>query len=533
MLKLYKIGLTSFAIFLLILSLITNAQNNDTLISKVDWVNGFQGIAEEIATDISGNSYAVGIFKESINIETEELVSNGVYDIFLIKYDFDGNLVWAKSFGENGSDFVKDICLDKNGDIYITGSISVDATIIDAGNVEMFLAKYDKDGNKVWFKKSGGRFDDVGNSVCLDKKGNIFVTGKFSSYALFDSVMVTGAAQNNFFIAKYDPNGSLLWVQKASSDYSVYSGSSFGLGVATDNKGNCFVTGYYNDVAFFENIELNSSGGSDFFIVKYDSSGQLLWANDGGGGTADVGTSVAIDDNGNCYATGYLNNSAIFDNIPLLHFGSFVAKYNSTGTIIWAKKINEFAHGQDILITKDNLLQLTGYGDGNYFSSLYDLDGDLVEAQKTNSGHVNGKGISTDSNGNIYICGGLYFGETTIFDNYSLNGSNFDSFLLKLSSNITSISVDESKSLLFSIYQNYPNPFNPTTKIRYYISRRSQVKVEVFNSIGQKISTLINRVINPGQHEIFFNADNLASGVYYYRIYINELSIKKKMLLIR
>jgi hypothetical protein len=81
--------------------------------------------------------------------------------------------------------------------------------------------------------------------------------------------------------------------------------------------------------------------------------------------------------------------------------------------------------------------------------------------------------------------------------------------------------------------QNYPNPFNPTTTIRYALPKRSQVQLIVYNTLGQKIAALVNGGIDAGYHAIQFDASNLASGVYFYRLVAGSYVNTKKLLLIR
>jgi concanavalin A-like lectin/glucanase superfamily protein/type IX secretion system substrate protein len=85
----------------------------------------------------------------------------------------------------------------------------------------------------------------------------------------------------------------------------------------------------------------------------------------------------------------------------------------------------------------------------------------------------------------------------------------------------------------FSLKQNYPNPFNPSTKIEYILPKAEQVKIEIFNLLGQKIKTLINKQMPAGSHEIEFTAKDLPSGVYLYRIEAGEFQEVKKMVLLK
>ena len=85
----------------------------------------------------------------------------------------------------------------------------------------------------------------------------------------------------------------------------------------------------------------------------------------------------------------------------------------------------------------------------------------------------------------------------------------------------------------YIISNNYPNPFNPTTTIKYPLPKSEKVKIEIFNLLGQKISTLLNKQMPAGSHEVEFTAKDLPSGVYLYRIEAGEFHETKKMILIK
>jgi exo beta-1,2-glucooligosaccharide sophorohydrolase (non-reducing end) len=96
---------------------------------------------------------------------------------------------------------------------------------------------------------------------------------------------------------------------------------------------------------------------------------------------------------------------------------------------------------------------------------------------------------------------------------------------------LTAVGEESSIELGFELYDNYPNPFNPSTIIQYSIPKSTNVKLEVFNFIGEKIYTLVNETKQPGNYEVTFNAENLSSGVYFYKISTNGFSDVKKLLL--
>lgn len=97
----------------------------------------------------------------------------------------------------------------------------------------------------------------------------------------------------------------------------------------------------------------------------------------------------------------------------------------------------------------------------------------------------------------------------------------------------TDIVTKETQPMQFRLFNNYPNPFNPTTRIKFTVSKRSEIKLIVYNLLGQEIQILFNGLIGSGEHEIEFDGSNLSSGTYIFRLVTSEGIYSKKMLLIK
>ena len=98
---------------------------------------------------------------------------------------------------------------------------------------------------------------------------------------------------------------------------------------------------------------------------------------------------------------------------------------------------------------------------------------------------------------------------------------------------ITGIELERDKNISYSLSNNYPNPFNPSTKINYSIKNQSYVTLKVFDVLGREVKTLVNKEQSQGNYSIDFDAANLTSGVYFYRIQAGEFVDTKKMILMK
>jgi hypothetical protein len=104
------------------------------------------------------------------------------------------------------------------------------------------------------------------------------------------------------------------------------------------------------------------------------------------------------------------------------------------------------------------------------------------------------------------------------------------------------LSLDDSDSVVepgptiperTELLANYPNPFNPSTTIQYRLSSDSNVKIDVFNSVGRKVATILDQQQQAGEYDITFNADNFSSGIYFYRLQTSDFVRTRSMVLIK
>lgn len=311
-----------------------------------------------------------------------------------------------------------------------------------------------------WAATAGGFGSDIGYGIALDPAGNSLVTGTFNGTATFGATTLTSAGQSDVFVAKYDPNGLLLWARRAGG-----AGFDGGAGIAVDASGSAYIIGSFEGVATFGATSLiNSSAVSytDLFVAKYDPAGNLVWVR--GTGTdfaADTGTAIAVDSVGNVLITGRsvqdTFGAAALNNIGRI----FVAKYDPAGNPIWARKAGSFSGGNfdtgtgigadaagNVYVTGTFLspvadfggVLLTNLGSGDIFLSKYDPAGTLQWVRQAGgSGDDRPNGIAVDAAGNAHIVG--EFSGTAGFGvtNLASAGGAADVFIAKFNPSGTAI----------------------------------------------------------------------------------------------
>ena len=362
-------GTATFGPFML-----TSAGGNDIFVAKYDangnvlWVRSAGGDLLDsgigVAVDAAGNSYVTGQYQGTATFGPVTLISTGVLDIFVAKYDTSGNVLWATRAGGAASDFGNGIAVDAAGNSYVTGGYLATAnfgpfTLTSAGEYDIFVVKYDTNGNVLWAQSGGGTLSDEGPSVAVDAAGNSYVTGSYRDTATFGPVTLTSAGSLDIFVVKYDGSGNVLWALSAGGPSSGgLQGSDRSAAIAVDEAGNTYVTGLFaqgGGTATFGPFTLTSAGEYDIFVVKYDTNGNVLWAQSAGGTSGDDGLGIALDTARNSYVTGRYNETATFGSFMLTSADAtdiFVVKYDTKGNVLWAQSAGGTATqvGYDIAV---------------------------------------------------------------------------------------------------------------------------------------------------------------------------------------
>ncbi len=361
-----------------------------------------------VSVDLAGNIYVTGYYDDtSFNlydashngaVKSEITLPSVGSDAFLVKYDTDGKALWGTIMGGVNLSAGYGVSLDSSGNSYVTGFYNdtsfnlYDASGNEAvpslitlpsadGSDNVFLVKYDTNGQAIWGTIMGGVNLSAGYGVSLDSSGNSYVTGFYNdtSFNLYDAsdntakpslITLPSAGDGtdgsyNTFLVKYDTNGQAVWG-------TIMGGVnlSAGYGVSLDSSGNSYVTGFYNDTSFnlydasingatLSEITLPSadSNNNDAFLVKYNTDGQALWGTLMGGVNQSAGLGVSVDLAGNSYVTGRYTdtsfnlydasgNTAALSNITLPTGGdgkgdddngddTFLVKYNTNGKALW------------------------------------------------------------------------------------------------------------------------------------------------------------------------------------------------------
>jgi hypothetical protein len=272
-----------------------------------------------MGTDIHGNVYTAGKFEQNAIFGGDSVICQGNHDIYLVQYDSSGNKKWIRTAGGPLGDYAHAMACDRSANVYVAGEIEgtdpikfvgTSTTLTGHGGNDAFIAKYDLTGNLLWAVCGGGAGDDKAQAVGFDAAGNSYITGFFEDTAWFGNFTLYSQGTRDIFIVKYDPNGNCLWAKSAGS-----TGIDEGQGMICDASGNVYLCGRISNGATFGSTTITNFHNTNYFdayVAKYATDGTLSWVKNMGGDVDDDAWAITMDANGKIYATGEYNAYAEF-----------------------------------------------------------------------------------------------------------------------------------------------------------------------------------------------------------------------------
>jgi len=377
----------------------------------LDWVKAAGGRYDQYTGAISAgsNNTAViaGYFHDRIAFEEgdpDETVfepDNTFHDAFFAAYTDSGEFEYAGMITGSHRQYASAVEMHKDGTLYMTGTFEVEGvfglgepnetTCYSIGgdyHPDMFIARYETDGGLMWAGRAGTTEEDSGNTTGRDiavlPDGSVLVTGAFESTTVFgpgepnETVMpALSEPDPTIFIAKYSAGGDLIWVKSAGGEDGCT-----GEGIAALIDGSFYIAGDYSGTAVFGRGESNETGISSFargdiYIARYNSDGSLEWVRSAGSTEEDYIAAIAIAPDQDVLVLGCFIDTTVFalgqeNETSLVAYGgrrdldTFIARYNSDGTLEWVRQIGGHAHdwARDIVLFPDGSFAVTGWFEG-------------------------------------------------------------------------------------------------------------------------------------------------------------------------
>ncbi len=377
----------------------------DIFIQKLDsvgnlaWVRSVGAMEQEyqvsIVADTAEDLYVAGSFKGTADLDpgpgTINSISSGDYDVFIMKLNALGNLLWVKQIGGNLADGTTAIALDKSGNVLILGNYQQTVDFDPGSGVfnmtapysQTFILKLNSSGNFIWAKTIG---DPIGRDIAVDLNESIYVVGDFYGTVdadpgpgVFHLTSADPTATSDAYILKLDRSGDFAWALSWGG-----RGTDDAWTVAVGTNQEIYIGGIFRDTTDIDpgaaTASFISAGLTDRYILKLDSTGAFIWGNTLGSSSWDRVTDMRTDTNGNIYSTGFI--TGIVDVDPgsgIYNLGDpgdqfiYVQKLDTHGDFEWAVAFGgDFSGGRGQSIAVD----LAGfvYATGAFIGPLVDFD---------------------------------------------------------------------------------------------------------------------------------------------------------------
>ncbi|GAB3713817.1 hypothetical protein GCM10027592_53320 [Spirosoma flavus] len=328
------------------------------------WQKTLGGTQTDYATALtSTNDGGMVIAGYTSSTDGDVTGQHGGGDFWVVKLDAQGNLLWQKTLGGTQSEVPWAIKATSDGGVVVAGyTQSTDGDVTgNKGTSDFWVVKLDAQGNLLWQKTLGGTGIDQAYGLTTTSDEGVVVAG----YTQSTNGDVTGTRGNrDFWVVKLDAQGNLLWQKTLGG-----TGSDAASGITTTSDGGLVVVGYTSST---NGDVTGQHGGADFWVVKLDAQGNLLWQKTLGGTGYDYASSIATSSDGGLVVAGTIEstNGDVTGNHG--DYDMWVVKLDAQGSLLWQKTLG----GSDY----DESYALTATGDGGYVvaGNVYSTDGDVT-----------------------------------------------------------------------------------------------------------------------------------------------------------
>jgi hypothetical protein len=360
---------------------------------EVIWARDIGGgnvdTVEDLAIDSKGDLILTGWFTGSTSIGGTAMAGNGgSWEVYLAKYDQDGDPIWGKLLSGPGSNEGLAVAVGPEDSIYLAGAFeqtwSLAGKSLAAAGTDAYLARFTADGDAVWSLGVGGASGDRANGVAVDGEGNVTITGSVGSFVDFDPGAGTKQGGPGLFVAQYSPQGQYRWhlVRSNGSGQSVVANPAGQLYVVGNLTGSVNLGGGNHKFV---------GGGSDGFLMKVSQNGAYMWSSATGSIGPDRMHDVAVDPLGNVLCVGEYSGPMVWEGTALAFAGTagsanmedaVVARFSPAGALLWVQRFGGpgqewgqavtadpsghvvwAGHFSDTMSLGDEVLTSNGFGD--------------------------------------------------------------------------------------------------------------------------------------------------------------------------
>jgi gliding motility-associated-like protein len=494
---------------------------------NIQWahhISSFQiDVVESFAVDPDENVVAVGYFGGTISINGVSLTSRGQSDIVIYKTTKYGEVIWAHTFGGPMYQGDVGVDLDSDGNIYVAGGFVQELYFDDSKKMDgndswnSFLAKLNPQGELTWVKelKSTGIQDvRVFGALDVNPAGDVIVAMHIYGDVVVAGTILTSVDPLSLIAIKFDKQGNILWRKNAPTTSSARVTA-----VKFDQGNHVYITGHFTGEIEFDTYSLTAANtsNSDIFLAKYDADGAVLWADGLIKTTTDElnneGRGLKIDaTSGDVFITGIFKGTIRSGLHQITGINTaedpasadgFIARYASTGDLLWLERVGTDSHDilNDIAITNRSTVLVCGGRNASFivFFQEFDFNGNVLSERDFNVSGIAEQIQVTD--GDIYLAGHMF--SDFVEDGINLTSKGWDGFLIRIG--LGDLPV---QSAIPNVYTPNGDTFNESFQLPIAYSG---CILTVYNRWGQL-------VFEDSHYQNTWTGKDLNSGIYYYKI---------------
>jgi hypothetical protein len=460
---------------------------------KIQWQKTIGGDGDDffrsVIQTIDGGYALIGTSTSDISGEKTDYC-RGLTDYWLVKLDSSGNIQWDKTYGGSDYDFIDNIVQEKDGSYILAGSsasnISGEKSEDSRGGWDYWVVKVDANGNKLWDKTIGGSDNEFCSPVKLTTDGGVIIGG-FSWSNISGEKSENSRGSDDFWIVKLDKNGNIQWDKTIGGSSDDYCHAI----IQTDDGG--YLVGGNSASNVSGEKTANSWGGFDYWLVKLDRKGNKVWDKTIGGSYDDHDVwSLDSTLDGQGYILGGRSYSPVSGNKTEYSRGGsdyWVVKINKKGKILWNKTIggSDDEYLQSIVEIEKNKFLLGG-------TSYSDISGDKTGASRGNGDYwivtlidrtrtssiasLETKAVESTDSGNFAV----FPNPTNSSFNITMPANNkFDKISLKVT-DIAGTQIEQRQNLLPGKIIQLGSEYKAGT---YFVELRQGMNVKVIKVVKQ------------------------------------------------
>ena len=338
-----------------------------------------------ISADLSGSIYTCGNFKGEINTGEQTLISSKSKNAFIIKMDNKGDFVWSKQINGKFSNNKLFLINDSEDNLIFAGSftgiLNIDNTTYKSKYfTDILIVKFNDKSELITSKVFEGNENDLINDIAINKKNEIFLTGSFEKELTVSDNFLKSQGRKDAFLIKLNNNLQVIFSKQIGGIYDDY-----GQNISIDSKDNILLAGSFSDeIQLGKEHYLISNGNLDVFLIKFDKTNKIIWAESFGGFANDYQSSIAINASNNIYLVGTFRGEIHKkeSRINSSNFSSdiFLAKYDANGDFRFIESFGDTNtdFGKKLIIDTANYIYLAG----NFTRSLKIIEEETKNARE-------------------------------------------------------------------------------------------------------------------------------------------------------